>query len=211
MVATGVVAALLAGGAAAATLTGGAASAEPLAFAVDDATSSTSTAQVAVERADDVRVAADRAASNTQKSAVAAHAAAVEKAKAVALAKQRRADADKAARAAQRKKIIANAQTDPRSAAQTIMGEFGFGAGQWSCLNTLWVGESDWNYRAENSSSGAYGIPQSLPGSKMATMGGDWRSNPVTQIRWGLDYIKKSYGTPCNALNQWNSRSPHWY
>lgn len=211
VIATGVVTALLAGGAVAATLTGGAASAAPLAFTVDEATSSTSTAQVAIERADDVRVAADRAASNTQKSAVAAHAAAVEKAKAAALAKQRRADADKAARAAQRKKLIANAQADPRSAAQMIMTEFGFGAGQWSCLNMLWVGESDWNYRAENSSSGAYGIPQSLPGSKMATMGGDWRSNPVTQIRWGLDYIKKSYGTPCNALNQWNSRSPHWY
>lgn len=202
---------LLSGGAVASTLTGGAASAQPLTFAVDGVTSSASTRELAIERADDVRVAADRAAGNTQKSAVAAQAAVVEKAKAAALAKKRKADADEAARAAEREKIVANAQSDPRSAARIIMSEFGFGEGQWSCLNMLWVGESNWNYRAENSSSGAYGIPQSLPGSKMATMGSDWRSNPVTQIRWGLDYIKKSYGTPCNALNQWNNRSPHWY
>ncbi|MEO5610963.1 MAG: hypothetical protein ABIQ92_14995 [Ornithinibacter sp.] len=219
---TGVAAMLLSGGAVASTLTGGAASAQTLTFAVDGVTSSATTQELATARADDVRVAADRAASNTQKSAVAAQAAAVEKAKAMALAKkrqaqaaalakQRKADADKAARAAEREKIVANAQSDPRSAARVIMGEFGFGEGQWSCLSMLWVGESDWNYRAENPSSGAYGIPQSLPGNKMATMGSDWRSNPVTQIRWGLDYIKKSYGTPCNALNQWNNRSPHWY
>jgi murein DD-endopeptidase MepM/ murein hydrolase activator NlpD len=194
-----------------ATVTGGAAHAEPLTFAVDSAVSSISTQEIAVEQADDVRVATDRAASNTQKSAVAAKAAEVEKAKAAALAKKRKAEAEKAARAAEREKIIANAQSDPKAAARMLMPEFGFGEGQWGCLNQLWIGESDWNYRAENSSSGAYGIPQSLPGRKMATMGSDWRTNPVTQIRWGLDYIKKSYGTPCNALDFWNSKSPHWY
>ena len=60
-------------------------------------------------------------------------------------------------------------------------------------------------------SSGAYGIPQSLPASKMGTVDDDWRTNPVTQIRWGLQYIKASYGTPCSAWSAWQSRSPHWY
>ncbi len=211
VVTTGIAAAVLAGGVGVATLTGGAASAEPLTFAVDTPTSSASTQELQVEQADDVRLVADRTAGNAQKSAVAAKAAAAEKAKAAALAKERKAEAEKAARAAERKRIIDNARKDPKAAARVIMPEFGFGEGQWGCLNQLWIGESDWNYKAENSSSGAYGIPQSLPGRKMATMGSDWQTNPVTQIRWGLDYIKKSYGTPCNALDFWNSRSPHWY
>ncbi|GIF03812.1 aggregation-promoting factor C-terminal-like domain-containing protein [Actinoplanes siamensis] len=77
----------------------------------------------------------------------------------------------------------------------------GFGLDQFACLNKLWNKESGWNYRAENRSSGAYGIPQSLPGSKMASFGADWRTNPATQIKWGLDYIKKRYTTPCGAWN----------
>ena len=75
----------------------------------------------------------------------------------------------------------------------------------------LWTGESAWNYQAANASSGAYGIPQSLPGSKMASAGADWKTNPETQIRWGLGYIKDAYGSPCSAWNTWNSRYPHWY
>ncbi|GAA2879887.1 hypothetical protein Acy02nite_26610 [Actinoplanes cyaneus] len=75
----------------------------------------------------------------------------------------------------------------------------GFGLDQFACLNKLWNKESGWNYRAENRSSGAYGIPQSLPGSKMASFGSDWKTNPATQIKWGLDYIKKRYKTPCGA------------
>ncbi|GLW28511.1 lytic transglycosylase domain-containing protein [Actinoplanes regularis] len=74
-----------------------------------------------------------------------------------------------------------------------------FGLDQFACLNKLWNKESGWNYRAENRSSGAYGIPQSLPGSKMASFGSDWKTNPATQIKWGLDYIKKRYDTPCGA------------
>ncbi|WP_436519616.1 lytic transglycosylase domain-containing protein [Actinoplanes sp. HUAS TT8] len=77
----------------------------------------------------------------------------------------------------------------------------GFGLDQFACLNKLWNKESGWNYRAENRSSGAYGIPQSLPGSKMASFGSDWKTNPATQIKWGLDYIKKRYDTPCGAWN----------
>ena len=100
---------------------------------------------------------------------------------------------------------------DPKAVAQMLLPEYGFSGSQWPCLDQLWIGESDWRWWAANSSSGAYGIPQSLPGSKMATVGSDWRTNPVTQIRWGLDYIKRSYGSPCNALSQWQARSPHWY
>ncbi|BCY08026.1 lytic transglycosylase domain-containing protein [Actinoplanes sp. L3-i22] len=77
----------------------------------------------------------------------------------------------------------------------------GFGLDQFACLNKLWNKESGWNYRAENRSSGAYGIPQSLPGNKMAAFGSDWKTNPATQIKWGLDYIKKRYDTPCGAWN----------
>ena len=104
------------------------------------------------------------------------------------------------------------AQENPQAAAQLLMPDFGFtGEGQWQCLVNLWTGESDWRWSAENPSSGAYGIPQSLPADKMASAGADWRTNPVTQIRWGLEYIKLSYGTPCGAWEFWQSQSPHWY
>ena len=211
VLASGVAAAVLTSGALAATLTGGTASAETLTFAVDGVTSSASTEQSKTEQEDAARVAADRSATNAQRSVAAARSAEREKIKAAALAKARKAAAEKAARAAERKRIIANAQKDPKAAARMLMPEYGFSESQWPCLDRLWIGESGWNYRAENSSSGAYGIPQSLPGRKMATVAGDWRTNPVTQIKWGLDYIKRSYGSPCNALDFWNSRSPHWY
>jgi len=211
VVTAGVAAAVLSAGAVGATVSGGAASAEPLTFAIDGLTSTASTKEIKTGQEDAARVAADRSATNTQRSAAAAKAAEVEKARAAALVKQRKAAAERAARTADRKRIIANAQEDPKSVARMLLPEFGYSPAQWPCLDQLWVGESDWRWWVANPSSGAYGIPQSLPGSKMATMGSDWRTNPVTQIRWGLDYIKKSYGTPCNALDVWNSRSPHWY
>lgn len=70
---------------------------------------------------------------------------------------------------------------------------------QYHCLDELWVHESGWRWNAENRYSGAYGIPQALPGSKMRSMGADWRTNPVTQVRWGLGYIHGRYGTACEA------------
>lgn len=210
-VTAGVAAALLSVAAVGATATGGSASAEPLTFAIDGLTATVSTQQTRTDQEDSARVAADRSATNVQRSAVAAKAAEVDKARAAALAKQRKAAAQRAARTAQRQRIIANAQDDPKSVARMLLPEFGFSQAQWPCLDRLWIGESDWRWSVANPSSGAYGIPQSLPARKMATMGADYRTNPVTQIRWGLDYIKKSYGTPCNALDMWNSRSPHWY
>jgi hypothetical protein len=82
-------------------------------------------------------------------------------------------------------------------------------AAQFRCLVTLWNHESHWNYRSHNKSSGAHGIPQALPGSKMAKVGSDWLTNPVTQIRWGLGYIKGRYGSPCGAWSHFQSHS--WY
>jgi hypothetical protein len=81
----------------------------------------------------------------------------------------------------------------------TLTLQAGFGIGQFPCLDRLWKRESGWNYRAENRSSGAYGIPQALPGKKMASAGSDWKTNPATQIKWGLGYIKGRYDTPCGA------------
>ena len=92
-----------------------------------------------------------------------------------------------------------------------IMLASGFNANQWPALRRLWDGESGWNQSAKNASSGAYGIPQALPGTKMAAAGPDWRTNPVTQIKWGLGYIRERYGTPSRALSFWNAQSPHWY
>ncbi|GAA3024243.1 hypothetical protein GCM10017559_57150 [Streptosporangium longisporum] len=80
---------------------------------------------------------------------------------------------------------------------------------QFRCLDSLWTRESNWNHRAYNRSSGAYGIPQALPGSKMGGSGGDWRYNPITQIHWGLRYIKSRYGSPCGAWGHF--RSSNWY
>jgi putative Flp pilus-assembly TadE/G-like protein len=94
---------------------------------------------------------------------------------------------------------------------QELAAEMGWTGAEWECLDNLWIGESGWNHLAENKSSGAYGIPQSLPPEKMAVYGADYRTNPVTQIRWGLDYIARRYGTPCEAWRQWNLREPHWY
>lgn len=94
---------------------------------------------------------------------------------------------------------------DPRRIAYAMMLRQGYSASEWTCLDSLWTRESSWNLTASNSSSGAYGIPQALPGDKMATFGADWRTNPITQISWGLWYIRASYGTPCAALSHENA------
>jgi hypothetical protein len=91
-----------------------------------------------------------------------------------------------------------DALENPQAAARRLLEKRGWGD-QFSCLDSLWSGESNWDHRATNPSSGAYGIPQSLPAAKMASAGSDWRTNPVTQIRWGLDYIESTYGSPCAA------------
>ena len=101
---------------------------------------------------------------------------------------------------------------DPGSAkaiAAEIVAQRGWGAGEYDCLVSLWQKESGWNTFAANRSSGAYGIPQALPGSKMASAGADWQTNPATQITWGLGYITGRYGTPCGAWA--HSQAKNWY
>ena len=98
---------------------------------------------------------------------------------------------------------------DPRTVARALLSQFGFGQDQFSCLDSIYVNESGWNVHADNPSSSAYGIPQALPGSKMASAGADWQDNAATQIRWGLGYIKARYGSPCSA---WGFKQSHgWY
>jgi len=87
----------------------------------------------------------------------------------------------------------------PQQIAMAMLGSFGWSSSQFGCLQSLWNRESGWNPSATNPTSGAYGIPQALPGSKMASAGADWQTNPATQIRWGLGYIKQIYGSPCAA------------
>jgi hypothetical protein len=90
-----------------------------------------------------------------------------------------------------------------------LMDEYGFSEKEYKCLNQLWTKESNWNYKSRNKKSGAHGIPQALPASKMNVVSTDWRTNPVTQIRWGLRYISIRYETPCKALSK-HKRS-NWY
>lgn len=107
-------------------------------------------------------------------------------------------------------------QTEPgaclggnRDLGAAAAAERGWTGSQWTCLEQLWTRESDWNHLAQNPTSSAYGIPQALPGSKMAGHGADWQTNPATQIAWGLDYIAGRYGTPCEAWA--HSEQTGWY
>ena len=95
---------------------------------------------------------------------------------------------------------MARSITGAKKVAKSIMNtDYAWGEDEYSCLNRLWTKESHWNYKAHNSRSGAHGIPQALPAIKMEIISTDWRTNPVTQIRWGLRYIDIRYETPCQA------------
>ncbi|GAB2743790.1 aggregation-promoting factor C-terminal-like domain-containing protein [Sinomonas soli] len=149
--------------------------------------------KAAADKAAAAKAAADKAAADKS----AADKAAADKAAAD------KAAADQAAAAAAKAAAAAQPVNDPAAAqayAASRLSAFGWGQDQMSALVTLWNKESGWSTTATNASSGAYGIVQSLPGSKMASVGADWQTNYKTQIDWGLDYIKKSYGSPANAL-----------
>lgn len=150
--------------------------------------------QAAVAEAD--RVAAEQAAA-----AAAAEAAARAAAEA--------AQAEQAVAAPSRPSAPSN-PTEAQAIARSLMASmYGWGDDQFGCLVSLWSRESGWNVYAENSSSGAYGIPQALPGSKMSTAGADWATSATTQITWGLGYIAGRYGNPCGAWD--HSESAGWY
>jgi hypothetical protein len=134
----------------------------------------------------------------------------IAKAKAEAKAKAKAAAEAKAAAQKAKQLAVTNTVAGAKAAAQSIMSsQYGWGSGQFSCLNSLWTKESGWNYRAYNANGGATGIPQALPGSKMAAMGSDWASNATTQIKWGLWYINATYGSPCSAWS--HSQAMNWY
>jgi hypothetical protein len=147
---------------------------------------------------------------------VRAERAAREKAKRESIAERKRAAARAAARAKARAAAAAKEAADasnPSAAQNETLGQRmnaakGW-ASCWSSLLQIWTHESHWNERAHNPSSGAHGIPQALPGSKMASAGPNWETNPVTQIAWGLSYISARYDNPCKAWTFWQNN--HWY
>lgn len=136
-----------------------------------------------------------------------------------AAAKKKAADEAAAKAKAEREAKLAASRSDARATfgvqssytisavkdmAQTIVG-----SGQFQCFSNIVSRESGWNYQATNAASGAYGLVQALPGSKMSTAGADWRTNPATQIKWGLNYMNSRYGSPCGAWSFWQTN--HWY
>jgi hypothetical protein len=135
-----------------------------------------------------------------------------------AIARERARNAARAKAAARRRQAPASpaaaaqpvtASGSPQQIAQGLLGSYGWPASQFSCLQPLWNAESGWNVSASNPSSGAYGIPQALPGSKMASAGPDWQTSAATQIRWGLGYIRSVYGSPCAAWS--HEQVDGWY
>jgi len=149
--------------------------------------------------------AAKAAAARAAAARAAAQAAAARQAAAAKAAVQQQAAQQQAAQ----QQAASALSGSPQQIAEQMLSQFGWSSTQFSCLQPLWAQESGWNPYAQNPSSGAYGIPQALPGSKMASAGGDWQSNPATQIRWGLSYIQANYGSPCGALA--HEQADGWY
>ncbi len=156
----------------------------------------------AIQKAADAHADKRRAIEKRRKAEARRQAAARAEARAAA----ERAARERASRSAARTTFSGDARGIAR---QIAAQQYGWGDGQFACLNSLWAKESGWNHRAANPSSGAYGIPQALPGSKMAAFGSDWRTNPATQIKWGLHYIDGRYGSPCSAWS--TAQSKGWY
>ena len=125
-------------------------------------------------------------------------------------AARKRAEAP-ANKAAAKKAAAATAAPSgsPQQIAAAMLGSFGWSSSQFSCLDPLWAHESRWSVSAYNAGSGAFGIPQALPGSRMASAGPDWQTDAATQIRWGLEYIKGTYGSPCGAWA--HEEATGWY
>jgi hypothetical protein len=144
-----------------------------------------------------------RAARRAAAARAAAHRAAV-------LAAQRAASRQQAAQSALKAPAPPPVQPSgsPQKTAMAMLSSFGWSSSQFSCLDPLWSRESGWNVTASNP-DGAYGIPQAMPGSKMASAGPDWETNAATQIRWGLGYIKGLYGSPCGAWS--HEEATGWY
>ena len=157
----------------------------------------------------------DRGFDRASRAKRAAQAARAEAALAKAAAAQARAQSARLAAAARQRALVGRITTgiasvaEMRSWAHHAVNARDWSDDQWTCLNKLWTLESSWSITETNASSGAYGIPQSLPGDKMATVASDWRRNANTQILWGLGYIADRYGSPCSAWA--HSRAYNFY
>jgi len=170
-------------------------------------------AKAAVAKAAAQKAAAQKAAAAKAAAAKAAAKAAAAKA-AAQQAAQEQATQQQAAQQQPAQQATAQPATSapsgsPQQIAEQMLSQFGWSSSQFSCLQPLWALESGWNIYASNPSSGAYGIPQALPGSKMASAGPDWQSDAATQIRWGLSYIQGTYGSPCAAWS--HDEADGWY
>lgn len=166
--------------------------------------------QAAAKRAALLGEEGDAIAAHEAKLEAKAEKKALAKKKAAAEKKRKAAAKAKAERARIKKLGYEPGTTNPRSIAKQILkNKYDYGSEQYKCFNNIVIRESNWDINATNPSSGAYGIPQALPGGKMASAGSDWRTNPATQIIWGIEYMKDRYGSPCSA---WGFKSSHgWY
>ncbi|WP_121843837.1 transglycosylase SLT domain-containing protein, partial [Streptomyces sp. S5] len=124
-------------------------------------------------------------------------------------AKERKEAEEKASRSETRDATSFATQSSYTVAQVQAMARQMVPADQFQCFSNIVNHESTWNYRASNPSSGAYGLVQALPGSKMASAGADWQTNPATQIKWGLNYMDQRYGSPCGAWSFWQANN--WY
>ncbi|WP_314221273.1 aggregation-promoting factor C-terminal-like domain-containing protein [Streptomyces zaehneri] len=168
------------------------------------------------QQADVQAIAADTTAKKTAeesarkqaaKDAVAKQKAALAKAKAAQEAKDKAAEAVKT-KATTEVASTSSAGSFPQQASYTVAEVQAIArqmvpSGQFQCFSNIVDHESTWNYQAVNPSSGAYGLVQAYPGSKMSSAGADWRTNPATQIKWGLNYMNDRYGSPCDAWDYW--------
>ena len=163
-----------------------------------------------VEHADQVRLAQTRAAiAQRQAASKRAEAAAKKAAATQSPAATQTPAAAQPSQTATATATVPAASGSPQQIAEAMLGSFGWSSSQFSCLDPLWAHESGWSVSAYNGGSGAFGIPQALPGSRMASAGPDWQTDAATQIRWGLEYIKGTYGSPCGAWA--HEEATGWY
>jgi transglycosylase-like protein with SLT domain len=164
--------------------------------------------QQADAQSDAANATARQAAQETARKQAAEQAAA-KKAAAEKKAEEARQKAEAASRSSERTTLDFAQQAHYTVAEVQAMARKIVGAGQYQCFSNIVTRESGWNYQATNAASGAYGLVQALPGSKMASAGADWRTNPATQIKWGLNYMNSRYDSPCGAWSFWQAN--HYY
>ena len=175
----------------------------------ESAAAKAAVAKAAAQKAAAQKAAAAKAAAAKAAGAKAAAAKAAAQQAAQEQAAQQQATQQQAAQQATAQPATSAPSGSPQQIAEQMLSQFGWSSSQFSCLQPLWALESGWNIYASNPGSGAYGIPQALPGSKMASAGPDWQSNAATQIRWGLSYIQGTYGSPCAAWS--HEEADGWY